>query len=167
MHKDFFTFRNIDAFLQSMPIPIPDLQLSTQGSRQMVWDIVRRKWIVLTPEEMVRQAMLHFLHNHLQYPINWMAVEKQIQVNGLKKRFDILVYDKTMKPRIMVECKAPDVSINRSTFDQIARYNITIGVSLLVVTNGHDLYCAQINTDNQSITWLNEIPSCIDPLPTS
>lgn len=150
-----------------MPIPIPDLQLSVQDSRQMVWDIVRRKWFVLTPEEMVRQAMIHYLHHHLHYPVNWMAVEKQIAVNGLKKRFDLLVYDPLMRPHIMVECKAPDVPISRSTFDQIACYNLSIGVSLLVVTNGHALYCAQVNTDNQEIKWLDEIPPRDNFLPES
>ncbi len=125
----------------------------------MVWDIVRRKWMVLTPEELVRQAMIHYLHTQRGYPLNWMAVEKQILVNGMKKRFDILVYNTNMQPWLMVECKAPEIALSKSTFDQIARYNLTIGVTLLAVTNGHDLFCAQINPDNQEITWLEDIPA--------
>jgi hypothetical protein len=142
-----------------MQLPIPPLNYSTRDDQQMVWDLVRRKWVVLTPEEMVRQSMIHYLNHHLSYPISWMVVEKQITVNGLKKRFDILVYDPASTPKIMVECKAPDVALSKATFDQIARYNLTMSVPLLVITNGHEIYCAKINVENQLITWLNSIPA--------
>jgi len=144
-----------------MPLPIPNLKTMQSGDQTLVWDIVRKKWVVLTPEEMVRQATIHYLHYHQSYPLQWMAVEKQILLHGLKKRFDLLIYDRQAKPWLMVECKAPTVAIDGSVFDQIARYNLQYKVPYLIVTNGDQFFCAKIDHEYQTIDWLSELPPLV------
>jgi hypothetical protein len=141
-----------------MSIPIPALKTAVRNGQMHVWDLVRRKWVLLTPEEQVRQGMIHYLHKELGFPISWMAVEKQLMLYGQKKRFDILIYQNGLTPWMMVECKAPQIPITPSVFDQIARYNLTLKVPVLIVTNGSTTYCAQIDNENQMVNWLENIP---------
>jgi hypothetical protein len=142
-----------------MQLPHPALRFLQKNEQTLVWDIARRKWVQFTPEEHVRQAVIHYFSNQLGIPLSWMAVEKQITLFGRKKRFDLLVYESGDKPWLMVECKAPKVAITAATFDQVARYNLAFQVPYLVVTNGEELFCAKIDTENKLITWIETIPA--------
>ena len=123
-----------------------------------IFDIIRKKFVVLQPEEWVRQHTVHFLIEEKAYPKSIINVEKQILVNKLKKRFDIVVFNSDGSIKILVECKAPDIKINQATFDQIAQYNINLKAEYLMVTNGLDHYYCQIDPIKEKYSFLKEIP---------
>ena len=108
--------------------------------REEIFDPCRRKWVALTPEEWVRQRLLLQFTEALQIPAAWIAVEKEIVVNGLRKRYDVLVHDASGNPWIMVECKAPDVWLGQSVWEQLLRYHIRIPVPYLIITNGEETH---------------------------
>jgi|TARA_B100000767_G_scaffold30862_1_gene26498 type I site-specific restriction endonuclease len=128
-----------------------------QGSRQ-IFDPVRKKMVKLDPEEWVRQNLIQFLNKDKNYPISLMAVEKGLTVNKLSKRFDILCYNNDSKPLLLVECKAPSVKISQSAFDQISIYNLQFKVPFLLVSNGLEHYCCQLDYEKNSYSFLSEIP---------
>jgi len=107
--------------------------------KEEIWDDVRRQWVSLSVEEWVRQNFLQFLVQVMKYPAPYIAVERKIQLGEVKKRFDILVYDKAARPWLMVECKATDVQLNKKVLGQVLNYNMAVPVPYLVITNGH--YC--------------------------
>ncbi|MFD2585487.1 type I restriction enzyme HsdR N-terminal domain-containing protein [Croceitalea marina] len=123
-----------------------------------IFDIVRKKFVVLQPEEWVRQHTVHFLIKEKKYPKSIINVEKQITVNSLKKRFDVVVFNSDGSIKILVECKSPDVTITQATFDQIARYNIKLNAEYLMVTNGLNHFYCQIDAVEEKYTFLREIP---------
>jgi hypothetical protein len=123
-----------------------------------IWDILRRDYVRLTPEEWVRQNFIHYLINHLHYPTGRMVSEYQVKYNGMNKRCDIAVFDTLAKTEMIVECKAPHISINEDTFYQIAKYTHSLGAKYLILTNGLEHYCAFIDTSNNQLTYLTEIP---------
>jgi len=132
--------------------------LKEVGDKFYIFDQSRRKFVLLTPEEWVRQNCLHFLHFHRNFPMNLLSVEKSFKLNNLILRYDIVAYSKNAKPVLLIECKAPEIKISQQTFDQIAVYNLELKVPYLVVTNGIDLYCCSIDFDNSRFLFLNEIP---------
>ena len=111
----------------------------------MIHDPIRRKYLVQTPEETVRQLTVQYLIEEKGYPQNRISVEKALKVNELTKRFDILVFERAMKPFLLVECKAPNIPISQDTFRQIAIYNMPLSVRFLMVTNGNDTYCCEMD----------------------
>ena len=123
-----------------------------------VYDIVRKKYVILQPEELVRQLVIHYLIAEKKAPLSKMRVEKGLTVNELMKRCDILIYDKNIQPYFLVECKSANVRIDQTTFDQIARYNLPLQVPYLLVTNGLSTYCCHINEDKTGWQFLTEIP---------
>lgn len=123
-----------------------------------IFDTIRKKFVVLQPEEWVRQHTLRFLMEEKKYPTSIINVEKQITVNGLKKRFDIVVFNSDGSIKILVECKSPDIKISQATFDQIAQYNIQLKAAYLMVTNGLEHYYCQIDLKEEKYTFLREIP---------
>ncbi|WP_350291950.1 type I restriction enzyme HsdR N-terminal domain-containing protein [uncultured Croceitalea sp.] len=123
-----------------------------------IFDIIRKKFVLLQPEEWVRQHTIHFLIEEKKYPKSIINVEKQITVNKLKKRFDIVVFNSDGSIQILVECKSPDIKINQATFDQIAQYNLKLKATYLMVTNGLDHYYCQIDLIKEKYTFLREIP---------
>ena len=123
-----------------------------------IFDIIRKKFVVLQPEEWVRQHTVHFLMEEKGYPKSIINVEKQITVNKLRKRFDIVVFNSDGSIRILVECKAPDIKISQATFDQIAQYNIKLKAEYLMVTNGLNHYYCQIDQIEEKYSFLKEIP---------
>ena len=127
-----------------------------------VFDIVRKDYFVLTPEEWVRQHIIHFLINSKNYPVGLMQVEKLAQYNNLKTRADIIVYDRDFKPIILVECKASNVSIGKDAFDQIAKYNFSLHAKYLFVTNGLKHYCCSVDYENGKTSYLKDIPEYIN-----
>ncbi len=139
-------------------LPNYDFKMKTeQGSRQ-IFDPVRKKMVKLDPEEWVRQNLIQFLNKDKNYPISLMAVEKGLTVNKLSKRFDILCYNNDSKPLLLVECKAPSVKISQDAFDQISIYNLQFKVPFLLVSNGLEHYCCQLDYEKNSYSFLSEIP---------
>lgn len=121
-----------------------------------VFDTARRRWVALTPEEWVRQHFVHYLQTALGYPSHYIANEVAIDLNGLSRRSDTVVYDRSLRPVLLVEYKAPSVAVTQKVFDQIARYNIVIGARVLVVSNGLQHYCCRF--DGSTYTFLPGIP---------
>jgi hypothetical protein len=145
--------------MQELNLPTFEFKIKQQEHKKQIFDSIRKKYVALTPEEWVRQHFIHFLVFHKNYPASRIAIEASLKLNQLQKRADILIYDKSAKPHLMVECKAPDVKITQDTFDQIARYNMVFNVNYLVVTNGIQHFCCEINYTNRSFTYLKDIPS--------
>jgi type I site-specific restriction endonuclease len=131
---------------------------SQNGQSLKIFDIIRRKYVSLTPEEWVRQHLLHFLVNERKFPQSLLSVEKKVLVNRLERRTDIVVFSNTLKPIVLIECKAPTVKLSQLTFDQAARYNMTLGVMYFIVSNGFDTHCCMLNHQMQSYNFLKEIP---------
>ena len=139
-------------------LPPYDYKFKSSENKRFIFDTIRKKFMALTPEEWVRQHFVHYLIQYKKYPVSLIAIEKQLTVNGLKKRTDILVFDKKGNPDIIVECKAPKVPINQSTFDQIARYNLRLNAKYLIVTNGLKHYYCQMDFKNERYVFLENIP---------
>jgi len=133
------------------------LKLRNIDGRTSVFDPVRRKWLVLTPEEHVRQHLVQLLVRKMKYPVALLAVEKTIMVGTMSKRYDIVVYNREHKPWMLVECKAPDVPITESTLFQLLNYQSVIQGRYWLLTNGHQAFCADAG-DTSQISWLKSLP---------
>ena len=116
--------------------PTPGFQIKQQNGEDFIFDVFRKKWLLLTPEEWVRQNFLNYLLAEMKYPSAFIAVEKEITLGEVKKRFDILVYNSAHMPWMMVECKAMEVKLSESVLQQVLRYNLALPVSFIVITNG-------------------------------
>lgn len=123
-----------------------------------VFDPIRRKDIVLQPEELVRQLVLLHLLEQKNYPANRIRVEIGIELHGLKKRCDIVVFNQGVSPWLLVECKSPKIAVNQKVFEQVAGYNLQLRAPFLVVTNGLATYCAQLNFEQKSFEYLPDFP---------
>jgi hypothetical protein len=124
-----------------------------------IFDEIRKKFIILTPEEWVRQHVIQFLLQEKKYPISHINVEKSLKVNGLRKRYDVVVYNPDGSIYILIECKAPAIKIAQATFDQIARYNMTMDAQFLMVTNGLNHYFCEMDFENEKYQFLAELPN--------
>ena len=142
--------------MQKLNFPSCAFKLKSSENKTLIFDIVRKKYEIVTPEEWVRQHVVHFLLKEKNYPISLIAIEKQLKINKRVKRTDIIVYNKQGTPEILIECKAPSVKINQKTFDQIAKYNRTLNAEYLMVTNGLNHYYCIINDDGY--TFLETLP---------
>lgn len=127
--------------------------------RQEVLDIVRHRYVALTPEEWVRQQVIHYLHFQLGYPLELMQVEGQISVNGQVRRCDIVIYDKSVHPVMIVECKQPEVAISQKVADQACRYNLTLRVPYIFLTNGRQHWVGRVYVDEQRMESLPSVPT--------
>lgn len=114
-------------------------------SKEYLFDELRKKWIMSTPEEIVRQKFWKYLNIEKKYPMSLIAIEKQIKINGLNKRFDILIFDSQGNPNIIVECKSPKVKIDQSTLDQALTYQNKIEANFVILTNGEKTYCIKVD----------------------
>jgi Type I restriction enzyme R protein N terminus (HSDR_N) len=141
-----------------IPIKAYDFKLKEINGQQFIYDIVRKKFLLITPEEWVRQNILQYLMDDLLYPKALISLEKELIYNNLKRRTDILVYDRNNRAKLIVECKAATVKINQKTFDQIARYNLQLKVPWLLVTNGATSYCAYIDFKKNQFDFRENIP---------
>ena len=124
-----------------------------------IFDPVRKKYLVLTPEEWVRQHMIAFLTENLGCPLSLIATEMSLKLNGMSRRSDVVVHNTNGVPRLIVECKAPEVKITQAAFDQIARYNMVLRVDFLVVTNGYQHFCCQLDYERNSYRFLEGLPN--------
>ncbi len=143
-------------------LPINNLKTRVVGAVIEVFDPIRKKYVVLTPEEWVRQNFIKYLVEEKHYPASLMAVEKTIVVNKLKKRCDVVIYGTERKPLLMVECKASNIKINQNSFDQIARYNLSLDVKYLIITNGINHFCCTMDKVKMTYDFLEEVPTYQD-----
>jgi len=120
--------------------PEPVFRFKEENGKEMIFDFIRKQWLLLNEEEWVRQNFIQFLIQVMKYPVTLMAVEKEIQLGDLKKRFDILVYDNDHKPWMLVECKAAEITLDEKVLLQVLRYNISMPATFLVITNGQYTY---------------------------
>lgn len=133
------------------------IRLKQAQDKLYIFCLIRKNWMIYTPEEWVRQHVLKFLMDDLGYSSSAIALEVPIPINGMRKRADIVVYQQE-KPLIMVECKATNVPISQATFDQIARYNIVLGSQFLMVTNGLNHFYCVMNFEEKCYHFLKELP---------
>lgn len=136
--------------------PDPDFRIKKEGGKEFIFDSLRKKWLVLTPEEWVRQNFIQYLIKIKNYPASLIAIEKEIQLGELKKRFDILVYDNNHQPWMMIECKAAEVKLDEAVLQQALRYNISVPVKFIVITNGNSNYGWE--RTNSELQLFSEIP---------
>lgn len=144
--------------LVQLNLPTYDYQVKRTADGDKIFDCLRHKFVVLTPEEWVRQHFTSFLVKHKGYPASLMANEISLSLNGTSRRCDTVVYDRTGKPLIIVEYKANTVEITQKVFDQIVRYNMVLKARYLIVSNGMKHYCCRIDYDNHTYHFLQEIP---------
>jgi hypothetical protein len=144
--------------MQKLNLPNHPIKLVKENNRTLVFDPIRKKYVVNTPEEWVRQNFIQFLIQEKKYPASLIAVEKGIELGKVKKRCDIILYNNEGEPIIIVECKAPSITISQDTFDQIARYNMTLKTDLLIVTNGLDHFTCLMDHENKRYQFLKETP---------
>lgn len=145
--------------MQKLNFPTYQFRFKNSENKISVFDIIRKKFIILQPEEWVRQHCVHYLMVEKQYPKTLINVEKEITINGLKKRYDIVVFHPDGSINIVVECKAPQIAITQDTFDQIARYNLILNANYLMVTNGLQHYYSRLNTEDECYQFLKNIPN--------
>lgn len=144
--------------MQQLNFPQYDLSVKRNGDKLQIYDIIRKKWIILTPEEWVRQHVVHFLITEKEFPLSLVAVEKTLKVNQLNKRFDIVVFGQNGLPLVLIECKAPEVKLTENTLHQALRYNSVLQAPFIILSNGMDTYIGQLNFTNMSFSYLNAIP---------
>lgn len=144
--------------MHKLNLPKFDLSLKKEEGKVLIFDIIRKKYIVLTPEEWVRQHFVHFLITELKYPKSLFRIEGALAYNRLQKRSDILVRDRDGKPWMLVECKAPDIKLTQKAFNQVSVYNMTIGAKYLAVTNGMVHYCCEAPVAGGEAKFLNDFP---------
>ena len=140
-------------------LPHVKFSIKSNQNKQFIFDIIRKKYVVLTPEEWVRQHIIHYLVTEKEYPTSLIAVEKQLTINTLKKRFDILIFDKKGTPQLIIECKAPSIKISQNTFNQISRYNLELKATHIMVSNGLQHYYCKLDTINEQYTFLKDLPN--------
>ena len=131
-------------------------KIKEDAGKEFIFDEFRKRWVQLTPEEWVRQNFLQYLTQTKKYPASLIAIEKEIKMGELKKRFDILVYDTQTKPWMIVECKEMNVALDKTVLDQVLRYNISLNVPYLVLTNG--MYCMAFNLKEKKVVEIDSLP---------
>ncbi|MFM1879004.1 MAG: hypothetical protein RLZZ241_1870 [Bacteroidota bacterium] len=146
--------------MEALNFPRYDFRFKSRENNILVLDVIRRRYVVLQPEEWVRQHCIQFLLKDKGYPSIRIGVEQQIKINGLSKRVDLAVYNQNGAVEILVECKAPNVPIDQAVFDQIARYNLQVRAKYLMLTNGMQHLFCMLDYENQKYIFLNDLPSC-------
>ena len=144
--------------MYELNLPKYGIKIKNDKGHQSIFDVLRRKYVALTPEEWVRQHFVHFLIEHKGYPKALMANEIQLAIGNKKLRCDSVLYDRTLRPRMIIEYKAPTVNITQKVFDQITIYNMLLHVEYLVVSNGIKHYCCRMDYANQKYLFLEDIP---------
>src|SRR5215469_17973002 len=143
-----------------VPLHLPPypFKITDDGGQLTLFDVIRKKTIVLTPEEWVRQHFVQYLINQKKYPKTLIKLEGGHRLHGMPKRSDIVVYNSSGQKILLIECKAPSVTIDQKTFDQVARYNMVHKVQLLAVTNGLQHYYCRIDFENQAYRFIEDLP---------
>lgn len=144
--------------MQKLNFPVYSFRFKNSENKPLIFDEIRKKFVVLTPEEWVRANVVQFLLHEKKFPHSLMNVEKHLKLNQLTKRYDVVIFNKDGSIFLVVECKAPSVPITQLTFDQIARYNLALKSEYLMVTNGLEHYFCQMDYTNARFDFLKEIP---------
>lgn len=147
--------------MKQLNFPIYSFRFKNSENKTYIFDEIRKKFIILTPEEWVRQNTLHYLIYEKKYSKSYINVEKLVKVNGINKRYDIVVFNSNGSIFLLIECKAPEVTISQQTFDQIAQYNLILKAEHLMVTNGLNHYFCQMDFENEKYLFLKELPDYI------
>lgn len=146
----------------TLNLPAFDAKIAVKEGKRTIFDVLRRKYVALTPEEWVRQHFVHFLLEHKGYPAALLANEVQVQLNGTRKRCDTVLYRRDLTARMIVEYKAPEIVITQKVFDQIMRYNMVLKVDYLIVSNGLQHYCCRMDYERNSYVFLKDIPEYLE-----
>ena len=144
--------------MQNLNFPSYSFRLKNSENKISIFDEIRKKFIILTPEEWVRQHVVQFLIQEKNYPKSHINVEKLVKVNNISKRYDIVVFEPNGAIFILIECKAPEIKISQETFDQIAQYNLNLKAKYLMVTNGLNHYFCQMDFEKEAYLFLPELP---------
>jgi len=144
--------------MQELNFPKYPFRFKNSENKRLIFDEIRKKFVVLQPEEWVRQHCVQYLINNKHYPKSLINVEKELKINNLKKRYDIVVFKSDGSIHLIVECKAPKIAIKQNTFDQIARYNLALNAEYLMVTNGLNHYYCTMNFEEERYHFLKDIP---------
>lgn len=148
--------------MDALNLPKFEFRTRKHQEKVQIFDDLRRKYVALTPEEWVRQHFVKFLQTTYNYSASLIAVEMPVEINGLKQRADIVVFNRKGKPSVIVECKAPSVPVNNQVFDQAARYNLRLKVDYLMVTNGLVHFCAKLDFTTNTYQMLSAPPQFSD-----
>lgn len=144
--------------MQKLNFPSYAFRFKNSENKVSIFDEIRKKFMLMTPEEWVRQNVVRFLLEEKKYPKSYINVEKIIKINGLTKRYDIVVFQPNGKIFLLIECKAPEVPISQNTFDQIARYNMVLEAEFLMVTNGLNHYFCKMDYEKEQYKFLKDLP---------
>jgi len=144
--------------MQSLNFPVFDFRFKNSENKVHIFDPIRKKFVVLQPEEWVRQNVLQFLIQTKKYPKSHINVEKQLKVNTQNKRYDIVIFDSSGNITLLVECKSPKIAISQESFDQIAKYNMELKAEFLMVTNGIQHFYCKMDFSEEKYTFLEQIP---------
>ncbi len=145
--------------METLNLPTYSFSVKSEEGRSYIFDSIRRKYVLLTPEEWVRQHFIRYLVEEKGFPASLIAVEKEFRFNRMKKRTDILAHDRRGEPVVLVECKAPAVGIGREVFNQIGLYNLSYNVPWLIVTNGMKHYCCRYDEGKAEYLFTDSIPA--------
>ncbi len=159
---DFLSsFINQKQILNNMKLNLPEYQFKmrvNQLGKNEIFDDLRKKFVLLTPEEWVRQNFMKYLIEDKKYPQTLIAIEKGVKVNNMNKRFDAVIHNRNGLPIMLIEFKSPNVKLSQKVMEQISRYNLSLKVSYLLVSNGLSHYCCYVDRDTGDFTFLDEIP---------
>lgn len=144
--------------MYELNLPTFDFRLKKENSVVFIFDVIRKKFVKLTPEEWVRQHVVHFLLEQKHYPASLMNVEVGMEIQTMRRRADIVCYESDGGVRLITECKAPEVKITQTVFEQIAQYNMRLKAKYLLVTNGLEHFVCEINAEQKTYTFLQDIP---------
>lgn len=144
--------------MYELNLPTFDFRLKKEKSVVFIFDVIRKKFVKLTPEEWVRQHVVHFLLEQKHYPASLMNVEVGMEIQTMRRRADIVCYESDGGVRLITECKAPEVKITQTVFEQIAQYNMCLKAKYLLVTNGLEHFVCEINAEQKTYTFLQDIP---------
>jgi len=139
-------------------LPEYKFRIKKHDQRLLIFDSQRKKYVSLTPEEWVRQHFIRFLIEEKGYPAAYLAIEKQLSLNGMKKRCDAILYNEHALPILIIELKAPHIPISQATFDQVAVYNSKLKVDFFMISNGLEHYCCHVNTETAKYEYFAELP---------
>lgn len=145
--------------MYELTLPPYEIKIANRGGKRQIFDILRRKYVALTPEEWVRQHFTHYLIEHKGYPQALISNEVELRLGDKSLRCDTLLYTPDMQPRMIIEYKAPTITLQQKTFDQIAAYNLLLKVDYLVVSNGCEHYCCHMDYEQNNYRFLKEIPN--------
>ncbi|MCH8535491.1 MAG: type I restriction enzyme HsdR N-terminal domain-containing protein [Flavobacteriaceae bacterium] len=145
--------------MYQLNFPNYEFRFKNRENKTAIFSVLRKKFLILTPEEWVRQHCVHFLSKEKAYPLSLLSEERKIVINGITKRYDIVAFEASGEMNLIVECKSPSVKITQTTFDQIARYNMQLDAKYLMITNGLNHYFCSMNQVEKKYDFLSELPN--------